>query len=1014
MTALASPRRLRHPSRVTGLVALLVATLLAATGLAQPSAAQPSAAQPSAAEFPFRDPSLPVSARVDDLLGRLTLDEKIAMLHQYQPAIPRLGITSFKTGTEALHGVAWTTDPNNGGEVVTAEGTVFPQAIGLGSTWDADLLERVGTAVGMEARGYHAQDPAAWGLNVWAPVVDPLRDPRAGRNEEGYSEDAFLTGTMATSYAGGMSGDDPTYLMTAPTLKHYVGYNNEIRRDVTSSDLRPRLRNEYYDVPFRMPIQADAATGVMTSYNLVNGRPVTVDPAVDERIRSWTDEILYNVTDAFGPNNVVGSQDYYDTLAEADAASLKAGVDSFTTDNADGGPTLQAVRSALQQGLLTEADVDRAVRHALTIRVRLGEFDPDGGPYGGIGADAIGTPEHRALAREAAGEAMVLLENDGTLPLDSEADRTIAVVGPLADTLYTDWYSGGLPYGVTPADGVLEHLGDGATVRVSEGVDRIALREVGTGKYVTGGAAPEGAVLAVNGTSAAADAQFDVFEWGEGVVTLRSAANDKYVGASGGAFRNDQAQPNGWYVQQQFKLEEQSDGTYVVRYAGYETTEGWFGPNKYVTVAGDGTLTLGAASPGQAAHFEKEVVLDGVAEAKEAAEGADAVVVAVGSMPFINGREAHDRASLDLAGAQRRLVEQLAATNPRTVMVLENSYPTTIGWARDTVPAVLWTSHAGQETGNALADVLFGDRNPAGRLTQTWYTSDSDLPDITDYDILRNGTTYQYYDGDPLYAFGHGLSYTTFDYSGIRLSSTTLKRRPVTVSVDVTNTGDLAGDEVVQLYTHQRESRDPQPIRSLRGFERVTLEPGETRTVQFVLRPADLAHWDVTRDRWVVETSPEDLMVGAASDDIRARARLRVDGERIPARKLRKMVRAVDFDDYAGVRLVDEAKAGGDAVGLDAGDWLLYRDAAPRSRCTEAHRPGGAGGCRRHHAAHPPRRPRDRSAGRDRARAQHRRTVFLRDRPCLDRPCCRPPRRLPGARRRPAVEPLLDRVTPRS
>ena len=180
-----------------------------------------------------------MSARVDDLLGRLTLDEKIAMLHQYQPAIPRLGIASFKTGTEALHGVAWTTDPNNAGDVVTAEGTVFPQSIGLGSTWDADLLERVGTAVGMEARGYHAQDPAVWGLNVWAPVVDPLRDPRAGRNEEGYSEDAFLTGTMATSYAGGMSGDDPTYLMTAPTLKHYVGYNNEIRRNVTSSDLRP-------------------------------------------------------------------------------------------------------------------------------------------------------------------------------------------------------------------------------------------------------------------------------------------------------------------------------------------------------------------------------------------------------------------------------------------------------------------------------------------------------------------------------------------------------------------------------------------------------------------------------------------------------------------------------------------------------------------------------------------------------------------------------------------------------
>ena len=941
MTTPASPRRLPPAPRVTRILALLIATLLAATGLTQPSAAD------GAESLPFRDPSLTVAARVDDLLGRLTLEEKIAMLHQYQPAVPRLGIASFKTGTEALHGVAWTTDPNNGGAVVTAQGTVFPQAIGLGSTWDTELLERVGTAVGKEARGYHAQDPAAWGLNLWAPVVDPLRDPRAGRNEEGYSEDPFLTGTMATSYAGGMRGDDPTYLMTAPTLKHYVGYNNETHRTTTPAQLRPRLRHEYYDVSFRMPIQADAATGVMTSYNLVNGRPMTVSPDVGERVRGWTDETLLNVTDAFNPNNLVGSQDYYDTLAEADAATLKAGVDSFTTDNTDAGPTVQAVHSALEQGLLTEADVDRAVRHALTIRVRLGEFDPDGGPYGGIGADAVDTPEHRALAREAAGEAMVLLDNDGTLPLDSAADRTVAVVGPLADTLYTDWYSGGLPYGVTPADGVREHLGDGATVRVSEGVDRIALREVGTGKYVTGGTGPEGGALSVNGTDAGPDAQFDVFEWGEGVVTLRSAANDKYVSYHWGPFRNDEAQPNGWFVQQQFKLEEQPDGTFVVRYAGYETESDWFGPKKYLTVDADGTVALGADTPAQAARFEKEVVRDGLAEAQQAAEGADAVVVAVGSMPFINGREDHDRPSLELAQAQRRLVEGVADANQRTVMVLENSYPTTIGWAHDTVPAVLWTSHAGQETGNALADVLFGDRNPAGRLTQTWYSSASDLPDITDYDILRNGTTYQYYDGDPVYAFGHGLSYTTFEYSGIRLSSTTMAGGPVTVSVDVTNTGDLAGDEVVQLYTHQRTSRDPQPLRSLRGFERVSLEPGQTRTVSFVLQPADLAHWDVTRGRWVVETSPEDLMVGTASDDIRARATLDVHGETIPPRKLREMVRAVDFDDYAGVRLVDEAKAGGDAVGLDAGDWLLYRDAVigggKRTFTAEVARAGAGG-----------------------------------------------------------------------
>ena len=542
------------------------------------------------------------------------------------------------------------------------------------------------------------------------------------------------------------------------------------------------------------------------------------------------------------------------------------------------------MRSALQQGLLTEADVDRAVRHALTIRVRLGEFDPDGGPYGDIGADAVGTAEHRALAREAAGEAMVLLENDGTLPLDSAADRTVAVVGPLADTLYTDWYSGGLPYEVTPADGVREHLGDGATVRVSEGVDRIALRQVGTGKYVTGGTGPDGAVLAANGTSAASGRAVRRLRVGRGRGHA-AQCRQRQVRRLQQVARSATTRPSPTAGSCSSSSSSRSSPTAPTWSTTPATRRPTTGPVRTSTSRSPRTARSSSAPrlADQAARFEKEVVRDGVAEAQQAAQGADAVVVVVGSMPFINGREDHDRTSLDLAAAQRRLVEQVAATNPRTVMVLENSYPTTIGWARDTVPAVLWTSHAGQETGNALADVLFGDRNPAGRLTQTWYSSASDLPDITDYDILRNGTTYQYYDGDPLYAFGHGLSYTTFDYSGIRLSSTTLKGRPVTVSVDVTNTGDRAGDEVVQLYTHQRTSRDPQPIRSLRGFERVTLEPGETRTVRFVLRPADLAHWDVTRGRWVVESSVEDLMVGAASDDIRARSTLRVDGETDPA-----------------------------------------------------------------------------------------------------------------------------------
>jgi beta-glucosidase len=650
---------------------------------------------------------------------------------------------------------------------------------------------------------------------------------------------------------------------------------------------------------------------------------------------------MFNVTDAGGPNNLVGSQQYYATLAEGNAATLKAGVDSFTVDNTNAEPTVTSIKTALSRGLLTEADIDTAVRHIFSIRFRLGEFDPNGGPYGKITKAVVNTPEHQRLARQAAAEAMVLLKNDTgrgaarVLPLNAAKTRKLAVVGPLTKTLYTDWYSGSLPYRVTPLDGIRERLGGRATVAGSEGVDRIALRDVRTGRYVTAGTGA-GGLLKVTGTSAGATEQFDTFDWGQGILTLRSAANGRYVGRytdSGGnwtnTFANDQLQPNGWFVQQMFTLEEQADGTYVIRYAGYEKAYDWAGPEKYLTVAADGTLTLSATTAQDAARFTKEVLSSGVDSAVAAAKGADAAVVVVGSMPFINGREDHDRTDMNLAEGQQELIRAVRKANPNTVVVIENSYPTTINWEQANVPAILWTTHAGAETGHALADVLFGDHNPAGRLTQTWYRSATDLPDIGEYDIIKAARTYQYFRGDPLYPFGHGLSYSSFRYRDVKLSAPAVSARGrVTVSVDVTNTGSRAGSEVVQLYTHQRTSRDSLPLKALRGFQKVYLRPGETRTVKLTLAAADLAHWDVTRERWVVESSDHDIMVGASSADLRQRTKLRVRGETIPPRDLARPTRAVNFDDYRGIELVDETKVRGEAVGrIDAGDWLEFADA---------------------------------------------------------------------------------------
>jgi beta-glucosidase len=911
--------------------ALLATAALLAAGLVTAPGTAASAAQ--CGSFPFRNPALPLSQRLSDLLGRLTTQQKISLLFQYQPAIGApLCLPAMKNGTEALHGIAWSNDINDNGNVVPAHGTTFPQAIGMASTWDPSLIKQVGNAVGQEARGYHAQNPAVWGLNLWAPVVNLLRNPLWGRNEEGYSEDPYLTSQIATAYGRGIEGDNPRYLQAAPTLKHYLGYNNEVDRATSSSMLPPRVLQEYDRAAFRGPLAAGAATGVMASYNEVNGRPDTVDPDLAGIERSWAPGTLMNVTDAFAPNNLLpGTDNYYPDLEHADAAAVKAGIDSFTTDNTDPSNTVAAITSALGDGLLTMADVNRAVSDVLSVRFRLGDFDPPGAdPYSRITPAVIDDQAHRALARKTADEAMVLLKDSGgTLPLNAAADRKVAVVGPLASTLYSDWYGSDLPYRVTPLDGITERLGTGATVTSSEGVDRIALRDTATGKYVTAGTGSGGAKLAESDTSPDPATQFDVFDWGSGVVTLRSAANNDYVNYENGGLVNDQAQPNGWYVQQQFKLDQQPDGSYVLQYAGYDTRESWFGSKVYATVAPDGSLTLGASAPAEAAHFSRDVISNGIDSAVNAAKGADAAVVVVGSMPFINGRENDDRTDMGLASGQEALVQAVTKANPHTIVVLTDSYPTTIDWEQQHDPAILWTTHAGQETGHALADVLFGGYNPSGRLTQTWPRSQSEVANIRDYDIIKSGQTYLYSRQPVLYPFGFGLSYSTFRYRDLRLSAPSMGANgSVTASVDVTGTGPAAGRDVVQLYVHQQQSRVRQPLEKLIGFRNVWLRPGQTVTVRFRVPASDLASWDVTRSRWVTEPSRYEFMAGQSAADIRQTASLSVHGEAIPPQDLTgRSVQAQNFDDYQGITLAPETQAAGTAVAATGpGQWVKFGD----------------------------------------------------------------------------------------
>ncbi|WP_206785740.1 glycoside hydrolase family 3 protein [Amycolatopsis sp. MtRt-6] len=886
--------------------------VVAATLLVTPS---PALAAPPP---PFRDPSLPLATRIDDLLSRLTADEKISLLHQYQPAIPRLGIGVFKTGTEALHGVAWSTDYDNKGAVVKADGTVFPQAIGLATTWDPALVKQVGAAVGQEARGFNARNPTLWGLNLWAPVVNLLRDPRWGRNEEGYSEDPYLTGELAIAYGHGMQGDDPRYLQAAPTLKHYLAYNNEVNRDTTSSSVPPKILHDYDEQAFRAPLQAGAANAVMPSYNLVNGRPSHVSPDLDEKLRKWAPQDIAVVSDAGAPSNLINSEKYYPTKAEGNAAAIKAGLDSFTDNDTDGSITTNAVKEALAKGLLTMADVENADRHLLSLRFRLGEFDPPGSnPYAKITPAVIGSPEHRALARKTADEQMVLLRNNGgALPLKAEQNKKIAVVGPLSNTLYEDWYSGAMQYKVTPLQGIKERLGSAGTVASSEGVDRIALKDLSTGKYLTA-PATAGKVTA-GGTVAGTAESFDVYDWGAGKNTLRAAANGKFLSYSGGALVNDVDQPAGWYVQQQLKLAAQPDGSYVLEYAGNEVNEPWFGPNRFAVVGADGVLTISSPDAAHATKFGREVLSSGVGSAVAAAKDADTAVVVVGSMPFINGREANDRTSTELAPAQRALIEAVQKANPHTIVVVENSYPTT-GWDTLSVPGILWTSHAGQETGHAVADVLFGDKDPGGRLTQTWYASDAGLPSILDYDIAKTGMTYQYYRGKPLFPFGYGLSYTSFRYDNIRVSQAGGKVR---VSVDVTNTGARTGSDVVQLYSKNSG------VQRLRDFSKLSLAPKETRTVRFEVPVTDLASWDVSRERSVVAAGVYEFSVGRNASELSATRPVYVPGERPLPRDLSRPTQAQNFDDYSGTTLTDTSKVSGTSVAATAGSWVAFKNVA--------------------------------------------------------------------------------------
>ncbi|MGP3972353.1 glycoside hydrolase family 3 N-terminal domain-containing protein, partial [Streptomyces sp. 6N223] len=592
----------------------------------------------TAEPLPFRDPCLSTPERVADLLGRLTLAERIAMLHQFAPAVERLGVAAFRTGQEALHGVAW-----------MGRATVFPQAVGLGATWNEDLVRRVGEAAGREVRAMRATD-ARVGLNVWSPVVNLLRHPLWGRNEEGYAEDPHLTAALAAAYTRGLRGEHPRYWRTAPILKHWLAHNHEEDRTTASTSVRPRVLHEYELPAFAGPVRAGAVAGVMPAYNLVNGRPNHLSPLLAACLRTWIDRPLVVCSDAAAPSNIAGDQAYYPSHEEGLAAALRAGVDSFTDHGEDSQVTIDRLTAALEQGLIDTSDIDTAVSRLLTMRFDLGEFDQIDDAQGPFGP-AFDTPGHRALALEAAEQAIVLLKNDGLLPL--RPGIRLAVVGLLADEVKLDWYAGALLHRVTPLEGLRGHPSV-ASVSYAEGTDRVRLRCARGWVTVPDAPGADQATPQEEATAAldpallrgrtdlppvTVDAREEaatalhLIDWGGGVLTLR-APDGRYLSvAEDGYLRASAGQPGGWVVQETFQLQPHHEG-HLLRHLG---------SGRHLTVTTHGLKVAEPDTSEGGVVFTVETIERGEEAVAAAAAQADVVIVVAGNDPHINGRETQDR-----------------------------------------------------------------------------------------------------------------------------------------------------------------------------------------------------------------------------------------------------------------------------------------------------------------------------------------------------------------------------------
>jgi beta-glucosidase len=814
--------------------------------------------------LPYMDSKLSPEQRAADLVHRMTLEEKASQLVNQARAIPRLKVPAYDWWSEALHGVA-------------VDGTTeFPEPIGLAATFDTPRIHEMATAIGIEARVVHAQAvrngtfPIFHGLNFWAPNVNILRDPRWGRGQETYGEDPLLSARMAVAFVTGIQGDDPRYYRVISTPKHFAVHSGpEPTRHFTDVDVSKHDELDTYLPAFRAAVVEGHAGSVMCAYNAINGEPACASEfLLQQTLRGAWHFQGYVVSDCDAVRNIFRDHHYRPTQPQASAISLVRGMDNEcidfakVTDDHDYRPYIDAV----QQGYLPESVVDTALIRLFTARIRLGMFDsPELVPYRKIDEKELDSAEHRSLARLMANESMVLLKNDGVLPLKS--GKRIAIVGPLAEqtAVLLGNYNGTPTHTVSVLEGMKAEFPD-AKITYVPGTQFLTNRgdPVPASALTTADGKP--GLKAEYGSRPGFDSKpTSLATRVESEVNLNEqnlpeeAKSTKTLSVQWNGFLNPIA--TGDYL-----LGIKADGFARVSADDKLVTQGW-GNNTHLgqihLEKGHSVKLSVSYSRFDEGKREAQLIWAPVNNtpnpaAVAAAKSTDVIVAVVGITSRLEGEEmpvdqpgfsGGDRTTLDLPQPEEDLVQAVAATGKPLIIVLMSGSALSVNWEKAHANAILEAWYSGEEGGAAIAQTLSGKNNPAGRLPVTFYKDVHQLPHFENY--AMKGRTYRYFEGEPLWHFGYGLSYTSFSYSDLALPNAPVNADdPLDASVTVTNTGKIAGDEVVQLYLKFPDVPGA-PIRALRGFQRIHLEPGAKQKVDFHLSPRDLS----------MVTEPGDIIV---------------------------------------------------------------------------------------------------------------------------------------------------------